>query len=61
MTKIKTIDNNLIDFEIAVQLMDDSLREEIHSNCCGDITEQEFYNIYCELHKERFNEDFLIN
>lgn len=61
MTKIKTIDNNLIDFDSVVEIMEDALREEIHSLYCGNITAQEFYNIYCELHKERFNEDFLIN
>lgn len=61
MTKIKTIDNNYIDFRSVVEMMEDALREEIHSIYCGDITAQEFYNIYCALHKERFNEDFIIN
>lgn len=61
MTTIRTINNNLMDYDAVVSCMDDDLREELHSAYCGEVTEQEFYNIYCELHKERFNEDFLIN
>jgi len=54
-----------IDFDAAVELMDDDLRERLH-NGDGDPTgsndrpgdEQEFFKWYCRLHRERFGEEF---
>lgn len=58
MTKIK---NELgtgseIDFEVAVNLMDAELAEEVHSN--GDQDPQAFFNNYCAAHFEKFGEEF---
>lgn len=57
-----------IDFDAAVELMDDGLRESLHSGG-GDPTgsnatpgdEQQFFDWYCRLHAERFGEEFEAN
>ena len=49
---------NNIDFEAAVMLMDDEIREQLHGMGIED--EQEFYNAYCEKHYEKYNEEFEI-
>jgi hypothetical protein len=54
-----------IDFDAAVELMDDELRESLH-NGDGDPTgsndrpgsEQQFFDWYCRLHREKFGEEF---
>ena len=44
-----------IDYEAAVMLMDDEIREEI----CGTVdTDQEFFDAYCEAHEARYGEEF---
>lgn len=45
-----------IDFEAAVYMMDEELREELHSELVGQVDEQGFYEAYCELHFIRFGE-----
>lgn len=54
-----------IDFDAAVELMDDELRESLHSgggdpsgsnDTPGD--EQEFFAWYCRLHLVRFGDEF---
>ena len=46
-----------VDFEAAMNIMDDGLRNELHMDLapCG---EQEFYNAYCKTHADRFGEEF---
>ena len=46
-----------VDYEAAVNLMDDDLREELHSEL-APCSNQEFFNAYAKAHKERFGEDF---
>lgn len=46
-----------IDFDVAVALMDDDVREAVHSNC-APCTEQEFFDAYCDAHAEKFHEKF---
>ena len=46
MKTIKDYNGNNIDFEAAVMLMDDEIREQLHGTGIED--EQEFYNAYCE-------------
>ena len=58
MKTIKDYNGNKIDFEAAVMLMDDEIREQIHGKGIED--EQEFYNAYCEKHYEKYNEEFEI-
>lgn len=50
---------NDVCFEALVQLMDDETREIVHEEL-APCTEQEFYNRYCELHEELFDEEFNI-
>lgn len=59
---------NDTDFDAAVNLMDDDLRESLHSGG-GDPTgsnatpgdEQQFFDWYCRLHTEKFGKDFIVN
>lgn len=46
-----------IDFEAAVNIMDDELRESVHFELapCAD---QEFFDAYCKRHFEKFGEEF---
>ena len=46
-----------INFEAAVDLMDDELREDLHMKLapCSD---QAFFDAYCEAHKQKFGEEF---
>lgn len=57
---IKTVaaeEDEEINFEAAVHLMDDELREELHMNLapCSD---QEFFDAYSEAHKRKLGEEF---
>lgn len=49
-----------IDFEAAVNLMDDELREELHIQL-APCSSQEFFNKYCEKHFEKYGQEFLLN
>lgn len=46
----------VIDFDSAVELMDDDLREELHAE--GVDTEQWFIDMYCQRHLEKYGEEF---
>ena len=56
-TKVKDINGNEIDFEAAVNLMDDDLREQA-SWWKVPCTEQEFLEAYVQLHEEKYGEHF---
>ena len=45
--------------EIAAGLMDDEIREALHSK--GFDTEQDFADAYCTAHFVKFGEDFVVN
>ena len=47
----------LIDFDSAVNLMDDTIRESI-ANSLSPSDEQEFFDLYCELHIYTYGETF---
>jgi len=49
-----------VDFETAVNLMDDELRERLHMEIapCG---EQEFADAYCREHALKFGAPFIVN
>lgn len=47
----------LIDFDIAVSLMDDDIRERVHYEL-APCTDQEFFDRYCRYHIEKFGDDF---
>lgn len=46
-----------INFDAAVSLMDDEIREDVHSDL-APCTEQEFFDAYCAAHLVKFGEDF---
>ncbi len=46
----------MIDFEAAANLMDDDIREDLHSQGIDDPTE--FLRAYAERHEEAFGEPF---
>lgn len=53
MTKVNDINGNEIDFEAAVHMMDDDLREELAAE--GFDGDQEFFEAYAERHAEKFD------
>ena len=60
MKYVKNNKGQNINFEAAVMLMDDNIREEIHNDLCGEITDQGFYDEYCRRHGDVYNEEFSI-
>lgn len=47
-------DGKDVDFEAAVELMDDDLREQLHREM-APCTNQEFYDAYVKAHAAKFN------
>lgn len=48
-----------IDFEVAVSLMDDEIREDLNREL-APCTEQEFFKAYEKAHEEKYGEEFQI-
>lgn len=46
-----------INYDVAVQMMEDDLREEIHAYL-APCTEQEFFDEYAKRHEEKFGEEW---
>ena len=46
-----------INYDAAVQLMDDEIREELHAQL-APCTEQEFFTAYEAAHAEKFGEEW---
>ena len=53
------LNGNLVDFDAAVNMMDDEIRENLH-NELAPRTDQEFMDAYAEAHEAKFNERFEI-
>lgn len=49
-----------INYELAVSMMDDDLREELHMEL-APCTEQEFFTAYAKAHEERFGEEWKLD
>lgn len=49
--------NVAIPYEVAEMCMDDDLREFISYNCDFE-SEQDFYNLYAEMHLRKFGEEW---
>lgn len=58
MKKVIAKNGNEIDFEAAVELMDDEIREALHAE--GYETEQEFFTAYEKAHAKKYGEEFRI-
>jgi hypothetical protein len=57
---VKGADGQTVDYEGAVMLMDDEIREDLHTQA-SDWTEQEFMNAYCAAHLAKYGEEFIVN
>lgn len=57
MTIVKNQYGAEIDFDAAVFLMDDDIREDLHLHL-APCTEQEFFEAYAIRHAEKFGEEF---
>lgn len=53
------LNNQTVDFDACVSLMDDDIREQVHAEL-APCTEQEFLDAYCELHAEKYGEQFQV-
>lgn len=52
---------NEYDFDAAVNLMDDDIREELHDQRFLPHQHQEFFDAYVSRHREKFGEEFVVN
>ena len=53
------LNGNLVDFDAAVNMMDDEIREKLH-NELAPCTDQEFMDAYAEAHEAKYGERFEI-
>lgn len=56
--EVETDDGDYVRFNAAVALMDDEIRETVHAE--GITDPQKFFDRYCELHREKYGEDFTV-
>ena len=54
MSKQVTLNGKTIDFDAAVNLMDDEIREDLH-NKMAPCTDQEFMDAYVQAHAAKFD------
>lgn len=60
MTWVKGCNGQDVDFDGAAMLMDDDIREELHSSITP-CSNQEFMDAYCKAHFAKFGEEFVVN
>ena len=64
MTKVY-LNGQQIDFDAAINLMDDNIREQLHADGIGEDAimgaNQVFMDAYATAHREAFGEDFIVN
>lgn len=58
--EVMVLSGGLVDFDAAVNLMDDEIRDRLHDDMapCG---EQEFVDAYCREHQRKFGKAFQVN
>ena len=54
------LNGEMVDFDAAVNLMDDEIREAVHADL-APCTDQEFINEYAKRHEAKYGEAFEIN
>ena len=59
MSTVVNTNGKEVDFEAAVNLMDDEIREELHSE--GLTSEQEFFTAYEKAHAEKYGEEWEVS
>lgn len=57
MTTIKNEFGVEINFDAAVNCMDDEIREMLHEEI-APCTDQEFFDAYCKAHEDKFDEEW---
>lgn len=55
--KVINMNGTKINYEAAVELMDDELREELHMDL-APCTEQDFFTAYEKAHAEKYGEEW---
>lgn len=60
MTKIIDQHGHEIDFDAAVNLMDNEIREDLHDQA-DTTTDQAFFDAYCARHEAKFGTPFVVN
>lgn len=55
--KVINMNGTKINYEAAVELMDDEIREELHMDL-APCTEQEFFTAYEKAHAEKYGEEW---
>lgn len=53
------LNGGMVDFDAAVNLMDDEIREAVHADL-APCTDQEFMDEYAKRHEEKYGEEFVI-
>lgn len=56
MNMVKNQYGREIDFDAAVNIMDDEVREQVVATDCDD--DQDFFDVYCGYHLAKFGEIF---
>lgn len=51
------LNGEMVDFEAAVNLMDDEIREAVHADL-APCTDQEFMDEYARRHEEKYGQSF---
>ena len=54
------LNGEMVDFDVAVNIMDDDIREEVHADL-APCTDQEFIDEYVKRHEAKYGETFVIN
>ena len=54
------LNGEMVDFDAAVNLMDDEIREAVHADI-APCTDQEFMDEYVKRHEAKYGETFEIN
>ena len=57
MTQVVNANGTIVDYDVAVSLMDDIIREALHMEL-APCTEQEFFTAYEKAHMEKFGEEW---
>lgn len=58
--KVRNKNGYELDFDTAVDFMDDELREQLHMEL-APCTEQEFFNAYAKAYEEKYGEEWFLS
>lgn len=57
---VEDAEGNAVPFDAAAELMDDEIREDLHMAHAGDVTRQEFFDLYLAAHERKYGEAFAV-